>query len=42
MVVASYCETLRIMRNMNFNVPLYDNGLYRTLKTIDGNQLYLT
>jgi len=24
MVVASYCETLRILRNMNFNVPLYD------------------
>ena len=24
MVVASYCETLRILRNMNFNVPLYE------------------
>ncbi len=24
MVVASYCETLRILRNINFNVPLYD------------------
>ena len=30
MVVASYCETLRILRNMNFNVPLYETGLYRT------------
>ena len=24
MVAASYCETLRILRNMNFNVPHYD------------------
>jgi hypothetical protein len=37
--VASYCETLRILRNMNFNVPLYDSAP----KTIGGiHQLYLT
>jgi hypothetical protein len=43
MVVASYCETVRILRNMNFNVPLYETGLYRTPKTISGmHQLYLT
>ena len=24
MVVASFCETLRMLRNMNFNLPLYD------------------
>ena len=24
MVVASYCETLKFLRNMNFNIPLYD------------------
>ena len=24
MVVASFCEILRILCNMNFNVPLYD------------------
>jgi len=24
MVVASYCEILRILRNMNLNVPLYN------------------
>ena len=36
MVVASYSETLRILRNMNFNVPLYETGLYRTPKTIGG------
>jgi hypothetical protein len=24
MVVTSYCETLRILRNMNFKLPLYD------------------
>jgi len=30
MVVASYSETLRILCNMNFSVPLYETGLYRT------------
>jgi DNA-binding transcriptional regulator PaaX len=43
MVVDSYYETLRILRNMNFNVPLYETGLYRTPKTIGRiHQLYLT
>ena len=36
MVVASYCEMLRILCNMNFNEPLYKTGLYRTPKTIGG------
>jgi len=31
MVVASYCETLRILRNVNFNVPLYDTVLRKLL-----------
>ena len=43
MVVASYCETLRILCNINFFVPLYETGLYRNPKTIGGiHQLYLT
>jgi hypothetical protein len=45
MIVAWYCETLRILRNMNFNVPLYETGLYLTPKTIGIggiHQLYLT
>jgi hypothetical protein len=43
MVVASYCETLRILCNMNFNVPLYETWLYRSPKTIGGiHQLYFT
>jgi len=30
-VVASHCETLRVLRNMNFNVPLYDTVLQKLL-----------
>ena len=33
MVVASYCETLKFLSNMNFNIPLYDTLLYGTPKT---------
>ena len=36
MVVALYSETLKILRNMTFNVPLYETGLYHTPKTIGG------
>ncbi len=31
MVGASYYETLRMLRNMNFNVPLYDTVLQKTI-----------
>jgi len=31
MVAALYCETLRILRNINFNVPLYDTVLQKLL-----------
>ena len=31
MVAASYCETLRILRNMNFNIPLCDTVLQKLL-----------
>ena len=30
-VVASYCETLRILRSMKFNVPLYGTVLLKLL-----------